>query len=73
MLNKVQKEHLNHILKTTDKLISKKYKKGAKEHKTTLNTDHTSMELIDMAIEEAIDQITYLLTIKEVMEDERRY
>jgi len=72
-MNKDQIKHLENILKTTNTLLEDKYIRGAQEHKTTLNKDHGSLELIDMAIEEAIDQITYLLTIKEVLQREREF
>ena len=64
-MNKVQIEHLGYILDTTQDLISNKYEKGAAEHKTILSEDYDKHQLIDMAIEEAVDQLTYLLTLKE--------
>jgi len=70
-MNKVQLEHLGEILDQTHDLISNKYLKGAAEHKTILSEDYSSEQLIDMSIEEAIDQITYLLTLKETMKNGR--
>ena len=67
-MNEDQAQHLKSILSDTEHLLSNKYIKGVIEHKTTLNKDYTALELIDMAIDEAIDQVTYLLTIKEVLE-----
>ena len=63
-MNSKQIEHLGYILDTTQDLISNKYEKGAAEHKTILSEDYDKHQLIDMAIEEAVDQITYLLTLK---------
>jgi hypothetical protein len=63
-MNKIQLEHLAHILDETQDLISNKYVKGAAEHKSILSEDYNAVELCDMAIEEAIDQITYLLTLR---------
>jgi len=67
-MNEDQAQHLKSILKNTEYLLTDKYIKGVLEHKTILNKDHTVLELVDMAIDEAIDQVTYLLTIKEVLE-----
>jgi len=64
-MNEEQTSHLNTILETSHRLIKDKYTKGSKEHNSILNKDYTSSQLLDMAIEEAIDQITYLLTLKE--------
>jgi len=63
-MNSKQIEHLGYILDQTQDLISNKYEKGAAEHKTILSEDYDKHQLIDMAIEEAVDQITYLLTLK---------
>jgi type III secretion system FlhB-like substrate exporter len=67
-MNQEQRAHLQRILDQSHTLIANKYIKGAEEHKTTLSTDHSLQELVDFAIEEAIDQVTFLLTIKEVLE-----
>jgi hypothetical protein len=60
----IQEQHLAKILNTTNSLLNAKYRKGAAEHKSTLNEDYTATQLLDMAIDEAIDQVTYLLTLK---------
>lgn len=69
-MNQDQANHLRSVLKQSESLISDKYIKGVIEHKTTLNKDHSVNELVDMAIEEAVDQIVFLLTIKEVLESD---
>lgn len=66
-MNKEQQAHLRQVLRDSQDLIANKYIKGAEEHQTTLNKDHSVYELVDFAIEEAIDQIVFLLTIKEVL------
>lgn len=66
-MNKTQVAHLNQILETTRRLITEKYVKGAKEHDSVLSEDYTALEILDMAIEEATDQMTYLLTLREKM------
>jgi hypothetical protein len=71
-VNKVQTEHLNSILERTRELLTAKYVKGAKEHDSVLSEDYTALELCDFAIEEALDQITYLLTLRDKLELELR-
>ena len=61
-----QKQHLNYIVLKTQKLLNEKYTKGVKEHGGNL---WEKKGLIDMAIEEAIDQVVYLLTLKKQIED----
>ena len=64
-MNKTQIDHLNSLLETTRELLTEKYVKGAEKHDSVLSEDYTALEIVDMAIEEAIDQITYLLTLRE--------
>lgn len=66
-MNTTQTQHLNRILEQTRELLTAKYIKGAEEHKTILSEDYTPIQVLDMALEEAIDQITYLLTLREMM------
>lgn len=65
-----QNEHRAYIVKEAAFLINEKYAKGAAEHDSHLKDDYTVAGLLDNAIEEAIDQITYLLTMKQKMEEE---
>ena len=67
-MNQEQNNHLNRVLNEANSLIADKYVKGAEEHGTTLSQDHSLHELVNFAIEEAVDQIVFLLTIKEVLE-----
>jgi len=69
VMNKTQVDHLNSILETTRHLMTEKYVKGALEHQSTLSEDYTASQLLDEAIKEAIDQITYLLTLKAKLEE----
>jgi hypothetical protein len=64
-MNNTQTDHLNRILDQSRHLITEKYIKGAKEHDSTLSEDYSVERLLEEAINEAIDQITYLLTLKE--------
>jgi hypothetical protein len=66
-MNKQQTAHLNRILEQSRELITEKYAKGAAEHKSTLSDDYTPLQVLDMSIEEAVDQLTYLLTLREMM------
>ena len=60
-----QQKHLDQILGEADQLIAKKYKKGCKEYKTHLRDDYLAEELLSNAIDEAVDQMVYLLTLKD--------
>jgi hypothetical protein len=64
-VNSTQTQHLNKILEEASHLITAKYVRGAKEHQSTLSEDYTALQILDMAIEEAVDQIVYLLTLRE--------
>ena len=60
-------EQNNHLGSSITELIpapTDKYQKGAEEHKTILHKDYSAKQLVDMAIEEAIDQIVYLYTLR---------
>ena len=69
-MNEHQIEHLNGLLDWAVKEIDKKYRKGAREHQSTLSKDYNSVELINMIIEEAIDQLVYAYTLKEKLNEE---
>lgn len=59
------KRHLALINAEATHLISTKYTKGVKEHGGKL---WEKRGLIDMAIDEAVDQVVYLLTLKHQIE-----
>lgn len=61
-MTKKQKEHIDKVMEDTVNLMYSKYKKGVREHGGNL---WDKKELIDMAISEAIDQVVYLLTLKQ--------
>lgn len=58
-----QERHLKDIIKTSGQLINKKYRAGNKKYDGNL-LDLTAAALIDEAINEAVDQLIYLLTLK---------
>ena len=66
-MKKEQEEHLERIKTEFVKMVDAKYRTGAEEHGTILLEEPT---VLDMAIEEAIDQVTYLLTLKEQRTEE---
>jgi len=70
IMNKTQTAHLNRIKEQVQHELTEKYAKGAKEHASTLSEDYTALEVLDMAIEEALDQVTYLYTLREIMRNE---
>lgn len=58
-------KHLTEIVEQTSKLLSDKYSRGFLEHGGELWNKHG---LLDMAIDEAIDQVVYLLTLKQQLD-----
>jgi hypothetical protein len=67
-MNTSSEHHLEYLKAKTVKLMDIKYRAGQKEHGGTLR-DVSAMELLDNGIDEAIDQIVYLLTLKEKLND----
>lgn len=65
-----QVAHLNRIKEQVSYEITEKYAKGAKEHASTLSADYTPLQVLDMAVEEALDQVVYLYTLREMMRNE---
>lgn len=64
-----QEDHLQRIKQEFNQLIEPKFRKGAEEHKTLLH-ELSPQWLLDASIDEAIDQVTYLLTLKERLSTE---
>lgn len=65
--NYLKPEHLVHMEEISQgftKLLVPKYTKGVGEHGGHIK-ELSKEELIDNAIEEAVDQVVYLLTLKE--------
>lgn len=58
-----QEAHLKFIKYKFSKIMEPKFRKGAEEHATLLHEQPKEL-LLDYAIEEAIDQVVYLLTLK---------
>lgn len=56
-----QETHLQTIIATAQELLDKKFRAGATEHKGDLQ-DMPLVELLENALQENIDQFTYLLT-----------
>jgi len=59
-----QEAHLARVKSEFIRLCNVKYRKGAKEHGGKLE-DNTLVELLDMALDEAIDQVVYLITARD--------
>lgn len=64
----LQETHLETIKREFVLLVDKKYRKGVKEHGGNLWKMQT-MKLLDCAIDEAVDQVTYLLTLRRQLEE----
>ncbi len=63
-----QEKHLSRLKQEFCELLDAKYRRGAEEHKDTYEgvlMKVPLVKLVDHAIEEAIDQVAYLLSIKE--------
>lgn len=63
-LNASQDSHLSELISQTTTRLSSKYRRGAAEHEGCLR-DLTAATLIEDAIDEAVDQMAYLLTLRE--------
>lgn len=59
-----QEEHLIRILGMTTTKLELKYRKGQQEHGGNL-FDMDRYKLLENAIEEAIDQVVYLMTLRD--------
>ena len=57
-------EHLDKLIAEFSILASTKYQQGVKEHGGHLRNMSVN-DLLDNAVDEAIDQVGYLLTLKE--------
>jgi len=66
-MTKEQEAHLQSIKDEFNRLVDPKYRKGQEEHGGDL-FDKDIKNLIEAALEEAIDQVVYLLTIKQQLE-----
>lgn len=60
--------HLDKILREAHEVISRKYEIGQKEHGGVL-PEKSSVFLVNCAVEEAVDQLVYLLTLREQILD----
>ena len=58
-----QENHLADIKATFEALVDLKYRKGQAEHGGDL-MDMEILKLVDCALDEAIDQVVYLTTLK---------
>jgi len=64
-MNAEHYEHLEDIISEFEELATDKYEKGQLEHGGNL---WKKPGLIDMAIDEAIDQVIYLITLRQQLE-----
>jgi hypothetical protein len=69
-----QEEHLARIKTRVCELMDSKYRKGAVEHSSEFGGELLNVPvlmLVDHALEEAIDQLAYLLSVREKLIRER--
>jgi hypothetical protein len=62
-LSPAQEDHLRNIKADFDAAVDRKYRAGAAEHGGNL-WDKSPLQLCEEAIAEAIDQVTFLLTLR---------
>lgn len=55
-------KHLSQIKRMASRAIDAKYRAGAREHRTKL---WEQSGILDMAIDEAVDLVVYMLTLRE--------
>lgn len=70
MLSKKQTDHMSSIAYEFSVLMANKYKEGVEEHGGNL-WQMPFEDLLNNAIEEAIDQVVYLLTMKQQYDEEK--
>lgn len=63
-LNARQQLHLDNLVSYHCKEIRSKFRRGAEEHGGDLQ-DMSAIELVDNAIDETLDQFTYLYTLRQ--------
>lgn len=63
-MTKEQEAHLERVKSEFCELVDEKYRAGQREHGGDLWNNKLTI-LIDLAIDEAIDQVVYLLTIRD--------
>jgi DNA-directed RNA polymerase beta' subunit len=68
-MTETQQKHLANIVDQATSRLIDKYQKGAREHQSTLSEDYTKEQLLEEAISEAIDQVVYLLTLREKLHE----
>jgi len=66
MMSNEQEAHLKRIKSNFVSKVDKKYREGQKEHGGDL-MHNNALALIDKAIDEAVDQVVYLETLREVI------
>jgi hypothetical protein len=65
-MNQAQESHLARVKEEFVALVDAKYRAGAVEHRGELLALPHPV-ILDLAIEEAIDQVVYLLSLKELI------
>lgn len=68
-MNNEQKSHLADIQLNFIKEHQAKFTKGAEEHKTQLHKDFTKEQLLDFALEEVLDLVSYLYTLRDKLSE----
>ncbi len=64
MMSPAQEAHLERVKQEFLAIVDSKYRSGAQEHGGEL-LEVPGLVILDYAIEEAVDQVVYLLSLKE--------
>lgn len=64
-MSEESERHLSEILRASSAWIEQKYREGNAEHGGGNLTDMSAEQLVDEAINEAVDQMVFLLTLKQ--------
>ena len=67
LFTKKHELHLATLQMAAVESMEKKYKRGVEEHQGTKLWEMPAVSLVENAIEEATDQLTYLLTLRQQM------
>lgn len=66
-MNDEQEIHLSQIREEIINRVSEKYRKGAEEHQGDL-LSMEPLRLVEEAIDECVDNLVYLLTLRDLLE-----
>lgn len=60
-------EHLYRIERLLGNRLAHKYRRGVEEHGGRMWEKYSTLQLVDMALDECVDQLTYLVTLRDLI------